>query len=147
MLVLTTSTLVTEDSEKAILVNAKELKQVIYIQYLITFPGSITKDGSTLDLVLALLDSGSGVNIIYPTFVEKLGFVVQTTNIGTQKIDGTIFETHGIIVTAFSVNDQTNKIRFFEKTFLVANVSPNIVFKMLFLTLNNADIDFLKTKL
>ena len=31
------STLVTENSEKALLVNAKVLEQVTYIQYLITF--------------------------------------------------------------------------------------------------------------
>ena len=39
--------------------------------------------------------------------------------------------------------DKTNRIRFFEKTFLVANVSPEVVFKMHFLTLSNVIVNFL----
>ena len=35
----------------------------------------------------------------------------------------------------------------FEETFLVANVSPDMVFGMLFLTLSGADVNFLKRKL
>ena len=38
-------------------------------------------------------------------FSEKLGLVVQSTNIGTQKIGNTTFETYKIVVTAFSVID------------------------------------------
>lgn len=45
------------------------------------------------------------------------------------------------------VINQVNQIRFFEETFLVANVNPKIVFKILFLTLNSANIDFLNQKL
>ena len=59
-----TSTSVTEDSEKAILVSVKELEQVTCIQYFIAFPGDITQDGSALDLVLALFDLNSEVNTI-----------------------------------------------------------------------------------
>ena len=53
-----------------------------------------------------------------------------------------MLNTHRMIVAAFSVVDKTNRVRFFEKTFLVANVSPEVVFKMLFLILSNADINF-----
>ena len=52
-----------------------------------------------------------------------------------------------MVVAAFSVKDQANRVRFFEKTFLVANVSPEVVLGMLFLTLNSADIDFSCQKL
>ena len=48
-----------------------------------------------------------------------------------------------MVVTAFSVINKANQVRFFEKTFMVANVSPKIVLRMLFLTLSSADIDFL----
>ena len=41
VLVLTTSTMVTEDSEEAILISAKELEQVMYIQYYIAFLGGV----------------------------------------------------------------------------------------------------------
>ena len=50
---------------------------------------------------------------------------------------------YGMVVTNFSVTDKVNRVRFFEETFLVANVSPEIVFGMPFLTLSDADIDFL----
>ena len=52
-----------------------------------------------------------------------------------------------MIVAACLVIDQAKKVRFFEKTFLVANVSSDIVFKMLFFILNSANIDFLKREL
>ena len=84
---------------------------------------------------------------MHPAFTERLGFVVQTTNIGAQKIDGTTFKTYGMVVAAFSVIDQTNRVRFFEEIFLVANVTPDVVLGMLFLTLNSVDIDFPKKKL
>ena len=48
-----------------------------------------------------------------------------------------------MVVTAFSVVDKANREKFFEETFLVANVSPKVVFGMLFLTLSGTNIDFL----
>ena len=54
-----------------------------------------------------------------------------------------MLDTFGIVVAAFSVTDKANSIRFFEETFLVANVSPEIVYEMPFLTLSSANIDFL----
>ena len=52
-----------------------------------------------------------------------------------------------MVIATFLVIDQANRIMFFEKTFLVANVSPNMVFGMLFFTLNDADVIFLKREL
>ena len=43
--------------------------------------------------------------------------------------------------------DKANQIRFFEKIFLVVNVSPEVVHGMLFLTLNGADVDVLGREL
>ena len=103
--VLTTSTSVIEDREEATLESAKELERVTCIQYLIAFPGGVTQDGSALDLVSALLDLGSEVNAMHPAFAERLGFMVQATNVGAQKIDGTTLETYGMVVAAFSVTD------------------------------------------
>ena len=45
-------------------------------------------------------------------------------------------------VAAFSVVDKANQVRFFEETFLVANIRPEIVLGMLFLTLSGANVDF-----
>ena len=63
------------------------------------------------------------------------------------KIDGTILDTYRIVVTVFSLTDKANQVRFFEKTFLVANVSPEVVFGMFFLTLSDVDIDFFDQEL
>ena len=48
-----------------------------------------------------------------------------------------------MVVVAFLMMDKANRIRFCKKIFLVANVSPEIVFEMTFLTRSSADIDFL----
>ena len=93
MSVSTTSTSVTEDSEEATLVSAKELERVMCIQYPIAFPGGVTQDGLVVGPVLALLDLGSEVNTMHPAFAEKLGLVVRTTNVSAQKIDGTTLQT------------------------------------------------------
>ena len=137
----------TEDNEEAILVSVKELEQVMCIQYLIAFPGGVTQDGLALDPVSALLDSGSEVNAMYPAFAKRLGLVVRATNVGAQKIDSTTFEIYGMVVATFSVIDQADRVRFFEKTFLVANVSPHVVLGMPFLTLSGADVDYPKREL
>ena len=84
---------------------------------------------------------------MHPAFAERLSLVVQTTNVGAQKIDGTTLKTYRIVVAAFSVTDQPNRIRFFEQTFLIANVSPDVVHGMPFLTLSGTDVDFPKKKL
>ena len=92
--------------------------------------------------VQALIDSGSEVNAVHPSFVKQLGFSIRPTNVGAQKIDGITLGTHGMVVAAFSMVDKANRVRFFEETFLVANISPEVVLGMPFLTLSNADVDF-----
>ena len=47
-----------------------------------------------------------------------------------------------MVAAAFSVEDKANQVRFFEETFLMANVSPEVVLGMLFLTLSGADVGF-----
>ena len=97
--------------------------------------------------MLTLLDSGSEVNAIHPTLAWELGLLIRSTDVGAQKIDGTLLDTFGIVVTAFSVTDKANRVRFFGKTFLVVNVSPEVVFGMPFFTLSGVDVDFLGREL
>ena len=66
------------------------------------------------------------------SFAAELGLFVRPTNIGVQKIDGII---------AFSMTDKTNRVKFFAKSFLVANVSPKVVFEMQSHTLTSADVN------
>ena len=91
----------------------------------------------------ALIDLGSEFNVMYLSFAKQLGLPIRPTDIEAQKIDGTTLDTHGMVVAAFSMVDKANRVRFFEETFLVANVSPEVVLGIPFLTMSGADIDFL----
>ena len=90
-----------------------------------------------------LLNLGSEVNVVYPVFAKELGLLIRSTDVGAQKINGTTLETYGMVVVAFLVEKKANQVRFFKETFLVANVSLEVVLGMLFLTLSSADVDFL----
>ena len=92
--------------------------------------------------MLVLLDSGIEVNAIHPTLARKLGLPIRPTDVRAQKIDGIMLNIFGMVISAFSVTEKANQVRFFEETFLVANVSPEVVLEMPFLTLSNADVNF-----
>ena len=49
-----------------------------------------------------------------------------------------------MVVVAILVIDQVNQVRFFEKIFMVANISPEVVLNILFLILNSIDVNFLE---
>ena len=95
----------------------------------------------------ALIDSRSEINAIHLFFNKKLGLPIRLIDIGAQKMDGTTLDTHEMVVAAISVVDKANQVRFFEETFLVANVSPKVVFEIFFLILSGADVDFLGRKI
>ena len=80
-------------------------------------------------------------------YALRLGLWVHRTDIGAQKIDGSIFEIFEIVLASFQVEDKLGKIRFFQKTFLLADISTEVVLGMPFLTLSNADVQFAEKKL
>ncbi len=92
--------------------------------------------------VEALIDSGSEVNAMTPAFIANLGLSTRPTGVGAQKIDGSPLAMYGMAVTAFSLQDSLGKVRFFEETFLLADISMKVVLGMPFLALSNADIQF-----
>ncbi len=47
-----------------------------------------------------------------------------------------------MVISTFFVSDKDGRERFFEESFLLTNVKPDVILKMLFLTMSNADIDF-----
>ena len=110
----------------------EELERVSCIWYPITFK----------DQTKALLDLRNKVNAISKAFAYQLGLTIWKTNIRAQKIDGTTLETYGIVVSIFSILDKDGRKRFFEESLLLADVKPDIVFGMPFLTMSNTDIDF-----
>ena len=97
--------------------------------------------------VLVFFNSDSEVNIIHPTFAQELRLPIKPTDLKAQKIDGTMLDIYEIVVAAFLVINKANWVRFFEETFLVANISLEIVFGMFFLTLSSEAIDFLNWEL
>ena len=133
-----TSSSVTETSKEDDVI----LEHVFCIHYPIQF----RKDANETQ-VQALIDSRSEVNAIHPTFVKELGLPIRPKDVRAQKIVGTTLDTYGMVMAAFSITDKANWVRFFKETFLVVNVSPEVVLGMLFLTLSGANVDFLDRNL
>ena len=104
----------------------------------IYYPVQFRKDkGKNL---LALLDSGSKVNVRTPAYTAHPGLKVKMTNVGAHKIDGSSLATYGMVIAAFLVVNKLGQSRFFQKTFLLVNISMEVVLSMPFLTLSNADV-------
>ena len=70
------------------------LEQVPCIHYLLHFWKNTVG-------VRALVDLGSEVNAMTPTYIAKLGLKVRKTNIGAQKIEGSTLETFGMVLADF----------------------------------------------
>ena len=77
------------------------------------------------------------MNLVY---VSRLGLRVYRTNIRAQKIDGSTLKTFEMVLASFQVEDKLRKIRFFQETFLLADISTGVVLGMPFLTLSNANV-------
>ena len=69
-----------------------------------------------------------------------LGLKVRVTDVGAQKFDRSPLATYGMVIAAFQVVNKLGCSRFFQKTFLLANISMKVVLGMLFLTLSNANV-------
>ena len=126
----------TEASQKDVVV----LDQVPCIYYPIWFKKSEIQ-------VQALFDSGSEVNAMTLGYASKLGLKIRSTYVGAQKIDGFTLKTFGMVLASFQVKDTLERARFFQKTFLLADFSIEVVLEMPFLTLSNADIKFAQKEL
>ncbi len=90
----------------------EKLERVPCIWYSVTFK----------DQIKTLLDLGSEVNTMNQAFTQQLDLKICKTNVRAQKIDGTILETYGIIVSIFSMSDKDGRERVVEERFLLANV-------------------------
>ncbi len=47
-----------------------------------------------------------------------------------------------MVISTFSVSDKEGRERFFKESFLLADVRPDIMLGIPFLTMSNADVDF-----
>ena len=91
---------------------------------------------------MTLLDSRSKLNAMTPVYAAKLGLRPWPTNVDAQKIDDLALTTHGMASASFSLQDSQGKVWFFKKTFLLANISMQIVLAIFFLALSNVNIEF-----
>lgn len=72
-----------------------------------------------------------------PSFAKKLVLSIWKNNVGTQKIDGNRFKTFKMIIASILVYKKDAKSQLFKETFLLADMSMNVTFKMCFFTLSN----------
>ena len=75
-----------------------------------------------------------------PAYAKQLGLQVQKTDVRVQKIDNSSLQTFGMFIAGFKVEDKLGRARFFQKSFLLAETSIEVVLRMLFLTFSNANI-------
>lgn len=75
-------------------------------------------------------------------YTIELALTTQKTSVAAQKIDGLLLETYDMASIRFLVQDNLRRVWFFEKTFLLANINIEVVLGMLFLSLNNTNIEF-----
>ena len=117
------------------------LNKIPCIYYLLQFRKNKDKN------VLALLDLESKLNAMIPAYIAQLGLKMRETNVSAQKIDEFSLKTYKIVITTFQVPEKLNYSCFFDQTFLLAKRSIEVILCMLFLTFNNANIQFTKKKL
>ena len=82
-----------------------------------------------------------------PAYAAHLGFKLIVTDVGPQKIDRSLPATYNMVIAAFQVVDKLSPSRFFQETFLLADISMEVVLGMPFLTLSNADVQFAEKEL
>lgn len=107
------------------------LKRVLYICSPIWFKKN---------KVYTLFDLDSEVNAITPAFAFKLALKICHTNVWAQKIHGFIFKMFEIVLASFWMDNKFGQACFFQKSFLLAKISIEVVLNMPFLTFNNANI-------
>ena len=74
----------------------------------------------------------------------KLGFCARKFYMSIQKIDGSHLEIFEIVIANYSIKDKLKRVRFFQETFLLTNISLKMVLEILFLSFSKADIWFTK---
>ena len=75
-----------------------------------------------------------------PAYIAKLGFKVCLTVIRPQKIDDLFLETFVIDVARFQTLDNFDRACFFKKTFLLANISIKMGFKIFLFIFRNINV-------
>lgn len=120
------TTIITEKKTK------EKLKWIPCIQYF----------GIFKDETKALLYLKSVINILSQVFAFQFGLKIRKTTNKTQKIDSTTLKTYGIRVSIFLILDKDGRQKFFEKNFLLVDIKLDVIIRIFFPFMRNADIDF-----
>ena len=75
-------------------------------------------------------------------YVKKLDLMTQNINVKAQKIDCSTLMTFKMVIADFQVEDKSGRSRFFQNTFLVANIKFEVILEMLFFKISNANMAF-----
>lgn len=137
VLVLVTSAPITKASK-----NGKEiLEKILCIYYLFC----VYNDKK--NKVKALINSKNKVNAITLIYVAKLCLKICYTNVKAQKIENFSLEIFKMVLANFKVENKQSHIWYFQKTFLLADVSLKMILEIFFFILSNANIFFQEKKL
>ena len=72
---------------------------------------------------------------------------MQKIDVGALKINGSLLATDGMVIAAFQVFDKLGRFLFFQETFLLANISIEVVLGISFLIFSEADVQFAEKEL
>lgn len=75
-----------------------------------------------------------------PTYTGSLGLYIKKTNVEAQKIDESNLKMHKMDLVIFSLKNKLGQVQFFKKTFLVADISLEVILEMFFLLFGNVNI-------
>lgn len=80
-------------------------------------------------------------------YIAILGLYVYLTNIKAQKIDKFILLIYSMVLATFQLEEKQERMRFFQKIFLIANIAIEIILEMFFLIFSKIEINFVDQKL
>ena len=135
--VLASSTSITNARKEALV-----LDYVLYIHYPVQFKRNA--HGTQAE---ALIDFRSKINTMALTYASKLGLKVYPTEFKAQKINSPTLKIFKMVLASFQVKDKLRRARIFQKTFLLADISTEVILGMPFLTLSNEKIQFVEKEL
>ncbi len=75
-------------------------------------------------------------------YIAKLGLAICKINIKVQKIENLPLMFYSIVIIGFWLQNKLEKIQVFDKTFLLADITIEMILKILFLSFNNINIWF-----
>lgn len=87
-----------------------------------------------------MFDLSSEVNHMISFYTDKLGFTSLISTITIQKINGLALKTNRIVLAKFLISNKLDRTWLFEKTFLLAYTSMEIILEIIFPSFSNINL-------